>query len=132
MSEEEPLERTDTAIRLALSLLFVLIAGVVETVLQVLVLFSLGIAFVTRQPPSETVRGFSNQVTTYLYGIYRYLTYNEARAPFPFRPLAPPVESSNWAGPRTEAELLTRSRERRQRRGGLDDDIGGDADDDID
>ncbi len=110
MSERAPIDRADTAIRLVLSLLFLLIAGVVELVLRVLVAFSLIYAFVLAEPPSDTVRGFANRITAYLYRIYRYLTYNEARAPFPFAELEDPLEPSNWSRVTSESELLSRSR----------------------
>ncbi len=116
MSEETPIDRIDTGIRIVLSLVFLVIAGVVELVLRVLVAFSLLVALVSAQPPSESVRRLSNQITAYLYRIYRYLTYNEPRAPFPFAELEDAVEPSRWSADTTESELLHRSRGRRPER----------------
>jgi len=110
MPEETPIERVDTAIRLLLSLLFLVIAEVAQTVLGILVAFSLLFAFVTGERPSEAVRNLSNQVTAYMYRVYRYLTYNDSRAPFPFHELGGALEPPRWSGDTTESELLRRTR----------------------
>jgi hypothetical protein len=99
-------ERTDTLLRAGLSLLFAIIMSVVDTVLIALVFFSLIYAFVTRQPPNPQVRSFSNRVVSYAYRVYRYLTYNEARAPFPFGDFPEEVEPSAWSNEQTESERL--------------------------
>ena len=78
------IERGATGIRILLTVLFAVIARVVELLLTVLVVFELGFALVTQQPPSRKIRDFANQVCTYLYRLTRYLTYNEAEPPFPF------------------------------------------------
>ncbi len=112
MSDSTPIDRVDTAIRVALSLLFIVITGAIELVLRVVVMFSLVYALVTRELPSERVRRFANQITAYLYRIYRYLTYNDARAPFPFAELERPLEPGRWSAETTESGLLRRSRAR--------------------
>ena len=114
MSDETPIERIDTAIRLVLSLLFLLIAEVVQTVLGFLVAFSLLFALVAGERPSEAVRNLSNQVTAYLYRIYRYLTYNDHRAPFPFHELGGALEPGRWSADTTESELLGHTRRARR------------------
>lgn len=111
-TDENFIERADTLLRVLLSLLFVLLAGVVEVVLRVLIAFSLIYALVTRQPPTERVRSASNQITAYLYRIYRYLTYNEAQAPFPFAEFPVAVEASEWSSEPTESERLGIGRRR--------------------
>jgi hypothetical protein len=78
------IDRTATAIRIALTLLFAIITRVVELLLAVLVVFELGFTLVTQQPPRRKIRDFANQVCTYFYRVTRYLTYNEADPPFPF------------------------------------------------
>ena len=78
------IDRSSTGIRILLTLLFAIIANVVEILLTVLVLFELGFTLVTQQPPGRKIRDFANQVCTYLYRLTRYLTYNEAEPPFPF------------------------------------------------
>ncbi len=125
MSEESAIERIDTGIRLLLSLLFLVIAEVVQTVLGILVAFSLLFALVTGERPSEAVRNLSNQVTAYLYRIYRYLTYNDARAPFPFHELGGALEPPRWSADTTESELLGHTR-RRGRDGDWREEEGGD------
>ncbi len=110
MSNPERIPRSDTGIRIALSLLFLLIAGIVGLALRVLVGFSLIFALVTGESPRAAVRGVANRLSAYLYRIYRYLTYNEARAPFPFAEFEAVLEPPRGAGETTESELLRRSR----------------------
>jgi hypothetical protein len=78
------IDRAATAIRIVLTVLFAIIARVVELLLTVLVLFELAFTLVTQQPPRRKIRDFANQVCAYLYRVTRYLTYNEAEPPFPF------------------------------------------------
>jgi hypothetical protein len=86
------IERGKTGMRLLITLLFFLIAGVLRTVLVVLVVFELGWVLITKQPPTERVRGFANRVVSYFYRIGRYVTYNEPEAPFPFSEFPAEVE----------------------------------------
>ena len=81
---EDGIPRGETALRAAKTLLFWLIYQVVETVLTVVVVFSLLVAFITRTPPSARVRRFSQSVLAYGYQMGRYVTYQDERAPFPF------------------------------------------------
>lgn len=103
-SEGEPIERSDTGIRILLTLLFVIVTRVIETVLLVVILFELAFTLVTRRYPGASVRHFANRVISYFYRIARYLTYNEDEAPFPFRELPPEVEPPRTptGGPRSE------------------------------
>jgi hypothetical protein len=89
---EEPIERGETGIRILLSLLYLIIARVIETVLLVVILFELLYTLITKAPPGEGVRRFANRTLSYLYRIIRYLTYNEHEAPFPFTELPDEVE----------------------------------------
>jgi hypothetical protein len=95
-SRRRRIERGPTGIRILLTLLFSIIARVVELLLTVIVLFSLGFTLITQQPPSRKLREFANQVCTYFYRMTRYLTYNEAEPPFPFsdfpEALEPPTD----------------------------------------
>lgn len=79
-----PIERADTGIRLLYSAILLLIAELVQIILGCVTAFSLAYAFVTQQPPSEQVRRFANRTLSYLYQIFRYVTYNTATLPFPF------------------------------------------------
>lgn len=111
---EEEIERSDTLIRIVLSLLFVLILGVVEMVLGVLVAFSLLYTLLTRNVPGAPVRAFSNRVVAYAYRIYRYLVYNEPEVPFPFSEFPDVVEPTRWSYERTDADRIGIRRSRRE------------------
>lgn len=119
--EESAIDRVETGIRVVLSVLFWVIGEVVQTVLGLIVIFSLLFALIVGQRPSEAVRSFANHITTYLYRVYRYLTYNEPRAPFPFRELPGEIEKPEWSEERTELRLLGQSRRRRYSGDAFDD-----------
>jgi hypothetical protein len=93
---EDELERGETGIRILITLLFVLIATALETVLSVVIAFELLWALITRLPPSPRVRDFANRVVGYYYRIGRYMTYNDARPPFPFSDFPAPPEGDGW------------------------------------
>lgn len=93
-SEETPIERKETGIRVALSVLFWVILEVVKTALGILVLFQLIYTLITQKPPSDRVRNFANRALSYQYRLLRYLTYNEPGRPFPFSDFPPEVEPS--------------------------------------
>jgi Domain of unknown function (DUF4389) len=92
--DETPIARTETGLRILLSLLFLLIVQVIQTVLGVVILFEVGAALVTKRAPSARVRQFANRTLSYLYHVVRYLTYNEPELPFPFSDFPPAVEPS--------------------------------------
>jgi len=81
---DERIERKDTGIRAALSLLFGLIWSVVESVLFVIVVFGLIWSLITQQAPPLRLRQFSNRLVSYSYEVWRYLTQNDPHVPFPF------------------------------------------------
>ena len=114
-TEETIIERSQTGIRILLSLLFVVIFRVTSVVLAVVVVFELLYALVTRQPPSDRVRSFANRTLSYLYSVTRYLTYNQAEVPFPLSDFprevdpVPPVETV--AGAPTEEDSGLESQE---------------------
>lgn len=81
---EGTIERSQTCVRILLSLLFVLILRVAEMALGVVILFSLLFTLVTRREVGPQVRRFANQVLSYIVTVTRYLTYNDDRVPFPF------------------------------------------------
>lgn len=81
---EGEIDRGDTGVRILLTLLFFVIARLVEGLLVMLVLFELGFTFVTQREPSHSVKRACNHVLSYLVRIGRYLTYNDSKAPFPF------------------------------------------------
>ncbi len=120
-SQATHLRRGNTGTRILLTLLFAVIWGVLESVLGVVVLFSIGWALISRQAPPERLREVSNSLVAYSYRIWRYLTYAEAQVPFPFSEFPEPVEPISDLGDDAAPEV----------RGLLDSPLeDGDADDD--
>ena len=103
---DDEVDRGDTGIRIALTLLFALVAAVLESVIGVIVVFELLWTLVTRQAPSPRVRELANRIITYYYRIGRYLTYNESRVPFPFNDFPPALEGDAWTPDERESEAL--------------------------
>jgi hypothetical protein len=91
-TEEHEIERVDTGIRFLLTLLFFVIARVMETILAVVILFDLIYVAITKSPPPERLRGFANRAIAYFYRVGRYLIYAEADAPFPFSDFPDEIE----------------------------------------
>ena len=105
---EEPrhrIERKDTGTRILLSILFAVIWSLVESLLAVIVVFALIWALVTQQQPPMRLREFSNRLVSYSYRIWRYLTHNEARVPFPFSELPDALEEPSELGADDASEL---------------------------
>lgn len=90
------IERGDTGVRILLTLLFAVVGSVLEAVLTVIVLFELLWTLVTRETPHDGLRDLANRIVSYYYRIGRYLTYNDARPPFPFAPFPDPLEGDGW------------------------------------
>lgn len=113
--EDERIPRGETGLRILLSLLFVVVAGVLETVLGVVVVFQWIAALATERPPSPRVRDFANRTITYYYKLGRYLTYNESRVPFPFSDFPDALEEDGWNPDEIESKALgIESRKRRR------------------
>ncbi|MBW1688782.1 MAG: DUF4389 domain-containing protein, partial [Deltaproteobacteria bacterium] len=74
-ASESEIDRKDTGIRILLTILFVLIVRMVESVLGLIILFALLWALITKQPPAAGVRALANLIITYCYRIGRYLTF---------------------------------------------------------
>jgi Domain of unknown function (DUF4389) len=92
-TDNTPIDRKETAIRILLTLLFVVIVErIIDAVLAVVILFELVYALITRRPPGARVRRFANRTVSYLYRIMRFLTYNEPEPPFPFADFPSEVE----------------------------------------
>jgi len=108
--EEERIRRSDTGLRILLSLLFGLIGGVVEALLWLIVVFQLIVALVTQRRPKPQLREFANRILSYYYRIGRYLTYNESRVPFPFSDFPSALEEDAWDPDETESKALGISR----------------------
>ena len=87
--------RKQIGIRLLYAILFLVILGIVLFIAKVVVVFQFIYFFATRKS-NESVRRFSNNISTYAYRIFRYITLNENQRPFPFTDfpseLEPPEE----------------------------------------
>ncbi len=85
MSEEmkSHLKDMDTWKRLLFMLLFVVIYNVAEILIAVVVLFQV-IATLFTGSRNRRVLEFGAQLSTYIYEILQYLTYNSDEVPFPF------------------------------------------------
>lgn len=93
MEEETKTPRAQIAIRLGLSILYLIILEVLKIVVQVSVLFQFVYLFIT-QKHNQPLRNFSNKVATYAYKIIRYTTLNENAKPFPFSEFPSEMEGS--------------------------------------
>ncbi|MDH3211408.1 MAG: DUF4389 domain-containing protein [Myxococcales bacterium] len=85
----ETIDRFDTAVRALMTVLFFVIARVVEIVLAVVIVFGVLYTLITQEEPAPGVKRFSERVLAYLVQIVRYLSYNGEEAPFPFRDFPP-------------------------------------------
>jgi hypothetical protein len=118
---EIDIDPRDTGIRILLTLLFTIVASVLDTLLGVLVAFSVLWALITRQAPHPRLRSLANRIVSYGYRIARYITYNDAEVPFPFSDLAQPLEAPTWDGEGATAEAVGLApRRRRQRENEVD------------
>jgi hypothetical protein len=80
-------ERSETAVRILITLLFFLISRLVEALYGLLALFCLGWVLVTKRRPSGVVQRFALRLIHYVVEIGRYLAYYDDDPPFPFREL---------------------------------------------
>ena len=82
--EQKPVvSRKQIGIRLLYTILFLVILGIVIVMVKIAVIFQF-IYFITTRKPNESVQQFSNKISTYGYRIFRYVTLNESKRPFPF------------------------------------------------
>lgn len=96
----DEIDRGDTALRILFTLLFFAIARLVEGLLVALVLFELALALITQREPGPEIKRFANQTLGYLVRVGRYITYNDERAPFPFREFPEELDLTVPARPR--------------------------------
>lgn len=75
--------RKQIGIRLLYTILFLFILGIVIVMVKLVVFFQFIYCFGTRRP-NESVRQFSNKLSSYAYRIFRYISFNENKRPFPF------------------------------------------------
>lgn len=81
--KEITVTRGQIALRLLYTLLFVLVFGILKSIVCLITLFQYVYLFITLQP-NEPVRIFANKVISYAYRVLRYITLNENLRPFPF------------------------------------------------
>ena len=81
-------------IRLLYTILFLIILVIVLAIVKVVVVFQFIYLFSTRKS-NESVRRFSNKISTYGYRIFRYITLNENQRPFPFSDFPPELEPAD-------------------------------------
>ncbi len=83
------LSRKKIAIRLLNTILYSVALGITLAIINICIIFQYVHLFATLRY-SDSVRMFSNKVSTYAYKILRFLTLCENQHPFPFSDL--PVE----------------------------------------
>jgi len=83
--------RKQIGIRLLYTILFLVVLGIMLVITKVVVVFQF-IYFFSTRTPNESVRKFSNKISTYLYRIFRYITLIESQHPFPFTDFPPELE----------------------------------------
>jgi hypothetical protein len=85
------LTRSQIALRLLLTVLFLPINGLVNATIVLTTLFQYIYLLITLQH-SEPVRAFANKVIGFGYHVWRFISLNENRRPFPFSELPGEME----------------------------------------
>ena len=80
---QEVAARSQIAIRLLLTILFIPIYGICNALVVVTTVFQFAMLFITLKH-SEPVRAFANRVISYAYRVWRYVSLNSSQRPFPF------------------------------------------------
>ncbi|MCL4504296.1 MAG: DUF4389 domain-containing protein [Deltaproteobacteria bacterium] len=88
---QEVAARSQMAIRLLLTILFLPIYGLCNALVVLTTLFQFILLFITRKH-SEPVRIFANHVVSYAYRIWRYVSLNSNPKPFPFAEFPEDIE----------------------------------------
>jgi D-alanyl-lipoteichoic acid acyltransferase DltB (MBOAT superfamily) len=88
-----PVSRTQIAIRLLYTVLFLFVLGILLFLIKLTTVFQYVLLLVTLSS-SEPVRRFANQLTAYAYRVMRYLTLNDNERPFPFTEFPKELEPS--------------------------------------
>jgi len=79
----ENLKKISTWKRIAFILIFVVIIGVVRTLLWVVVLLQIASALLTGGA-NQNILSFGQKLSAYIYHILLFLTFNNEQVPFPF------------------------------------------------
>lgn len=87
-------------------LLFVIFYGIAEIVITAIVLFQFLMALFTGQTNERLVK-LGQSLSTYVYQILQFLTFNSDYHPYPFGawPKGPPKESAKRSKTTTKAEV---------------------------
>jgi len=85
MEEElqDNLKQVGTWKRIGFILIFAVIAGVVRTLIWVVVLLQIASALLAGKP-NQHILGFGQKLAAYLYHIMLFMTFNTDTVPFPF------------------------------------------------
>jgi hypothetical protein len=84
--------RQQIAVRLLITLLFLPINGLVNATIVLTTLFQYVYLLITLQQ-SEPVRAFANKVIGFGYHVWRFISLNDNRRPFPFTELPGEMEA---------------------------------------
>ncbi len=82
-SETSKLERTEVAIRLLYTVVFIIVLGLLRPLAVALAIFQLIYSFITEEEPPERTREFGNSLAVYDYRILRYILHADSERPFP-------------------------------------------------
>ena len=83
--------RRDIIIRLLYTILYLLVFEIIKLIIQITVVFQYIYLFITLSQ-NDSVRSFSNKLSSYTYDVMRYLTLNKNQRPFPFSDFPPAME----------------------------------------
>jgi hypothetical protein len=89
---QETVSRNQIAIRLLYTILFVPIYAICNALVVLTTVFQFALLFITLKH-SEPVRSFANRVISYAYRVWRYVSLNSSRRPFPFAEFPEDLES---------------------------------------
>jgi len=95
--EAAVIDRSTTGKRILFTVVFVVIARLIEGVLAVVVLYQLVYSLITKQPPAARVSRFANRLIRYGFEIGQYLTWNRDDRPFPFNEFPTVADDLNAA-----------------------------------
>jgi len=82
-TQQQPVERKSTWIRILYMLLFVFAYSAAEFVLALTVVVQVIIKLVTGEL-NERLKTFGKQISLYIFDVLKFLTFNTEEKPFPF------------------------------------------------
>jgi hypothetical protein len=88
---EAGVSRAQIALRLLYTLLYLAVFCILKSIILLTTLFQFVYLFITLKH-SEPTRLFANKMVTYAYRVWRYITLNENRRPFPFTEFPEEIE----------------------------------------